>query len=212
MIFLLIFLQCMGNYSSRFWWHDCSTLYDRFMKANRDWWRCFTGWWITHKLMLFLTFSLFSLQMRVRAGGRTVAGVGSVWSGKYGPCRVCVPGKLPPFVCARVWLWWTFLWEPLRALPHRLPAAEENLCGPQQRLLFQRWDACSSCSAATRLPVLVCVVCTDGQCICCFSKDIFQGIIFKEMFWVQFTLICNVEGSYSLWMCKTSDSLAAIGI
>ncbi len=46
----------------------------------------------SHKLMLFLTFSLFSLQMRVRAGGRTVAGVGSVWSGKE---------RAVPSVCAR---------------------------------------------------------------------------------------------------------------
>lgn len=37
--------------------------------------------WIVHKAMLILTISLFSLQMRVHAGGRTVAGVGSVWSG-----------------------------------------------------------------------------------------------------------------------------------
>lgn len=39
--------------------------------------------WIVHKAMLILTLSLFSLQMKVRAGGRTVAGVGSVWSGTW---------------------------------------------------------------------------------------------------------------------------------
>ncbi len=171
---------------------------------NHDWWRCFTGWWIPHKLMLFLTFSLFSLQMRVRAGGRTVAGVGSVWSGKERAVpSVCARKAATLRLCPCVALTDVFM-RTTASFTAPLACSGGEYIWSTAKTAFSK-VRCMSLYVALQTRVSSACVCRMywWQCICCFSKYIFQGIIFKEMFWVQFNLIGNVEVSYSLWMSKT---------
>lgn len=55
-----------------------------------------------------------------------------------GSGRVCVPGEMPPHVCARVRLRRQVLWEPLRSVPRLLSSEEKNICHSQQGLFLQR--------------------------------------------------------------------------
>lgn len=55
------------------------------------------------------------------------------------PRRVRLPGEVSALLRAGVRLGRALLREPLRGLPHRLPAEETHLRGAQQGLLLQRY-------------------------------------------------------------------------
>lgn len=96
---------------------------------------------------------LFCSSSSVRPGGKSLpedllwAGPAVRRDGGNRPRRVRLPGEVPALVCARVWFRRPVLREPLWGVPHCLPGTETYLCGPQQRLLLQRYHLTSSDAA-----------------------------------------------------------------